>query len=306
MTQNDKATILLAIGIASVSTAAIFIRFAQNEAPSLVIAAYRLGLATLILAPFCLRRSLEELQRLTTRARISIFVAGLLLALHFAAWISSLELTTVASSVVIVTTTPLWVALLSPLVLAERLRPGVWGGLGLAMGGGILVGLSQSCDFSLTGITCNGLNGFGGGEILFGNFLALFAAWASAGYMVAGRWVRPFLSLSTYIFLVYGIAALLLLTAVLISGNSLFGYSISTFSFFVLLALIPQLLGHTAFNWALRFVPATFVALALLGEPIGTTLLAVIFLGESPRLGEITGGVIILGGIYLATKTKGD
>jgi drug/metabolite transporter (DMT)-like permease len=304
MTQNQKATIILAIGIAAVSTAAIFIRFAQNEAPSLVIAAYRLGLATLCLTPFFLRRSIFEFRGVNLQARVSIFIAGFLLALHFAAWITSLEMTTVASSVVLVTTTPLWVALLSPFVLSERLKKGVWVGLGLAMGGGILVGLSQSCELTGNGFSCANLSFLSEGRGLLGNFLALAAAWASAGYMLAGRRLRPYLSLTTYIYLVYGIAALFLIVFVIFSGNSLIGYSIPTFGFFVLLALIPQLLGHTAFNWALRYVPATFVALALLGEPIGTTILAVIFLSEAPGIGEIAGGVMILAGIYLATKTN--
>jgi len=302
MTKKQQATIILGIGIAAVSTAAIFIRFAQNEAPSLVIAAGRLGLATLFLAPFSLKRSINEFQGLSAVSRRGIFLAGFFLALHFAAWIKSLELTSVASSVVLVTTTPLWVALLSPLVLGERLNRGVWAGLSLAMSGGVLVGLSQTCQFSQSGFSCAMIFDMGEGRALLGNFLALMAAWASAAYMLAGRRVRPHLSLSAYIFMVYGIAAFLLFVFMALNGNSLLGFSLQTYGFILLLALIPQLLGHTSFNWALRYVPATFVALALLGEPIGTTILAVIFLSESPGLGEVIGGVMILGGIYLATK----
>ncbi len=302
MTTGQRAIIILTLGIAAVSTAAIFIRFAQSDAPSLVIAAYRLGLAAVFLAPITLKQSLIDLKTVSVKARASIGLAGFFLAVHFAAWITSLEMTSVASSVVLVTTTPLWVALLSPFVLGERLNRSVWLGLGLAMAGGILVGLSQSCQVSTSGFACDDLLRTGESRALLGNFLALFAAWASAAYMLAGRSVRPHLNLSTYIFLVYSTAAVFLVGFMLIGGHKPGGYSPQTYVFFILLALIPQLLGHTSFNWALRYVPATFVALALLGEPIGTTILAVLFLREVPGPGELIGGVMILTGIYLSTR----
>lgn len=296
---------ILTMGILAVSTAAIFIRFAQEGAPSLIIAASRLTIATLILAPFALTRSWAEMRGLSRIQIRQILLSGLFLAVHFAAWISSLEWTSVVSSVVLVTTTPLWVAILSPLVLRERLRKEVWIGLALALSGGLLVGLQQACSFGESGISCLPLEEFIGGRALFGNFLALLGAWMAAGYMLVGRKVRPHLTLIPYTFLVYGSCAILLIIAALASGNTFSGYSPSVWGLFVLLALVPQLLGHSSLNWALRYLPATFVALALLGEPVGTTLLAMLFLKETPAIGEIFGGVLILLGIYLASL-RGD
>jgi drug/metabolite transporter (DMT)-like permease len=135
-------------GILAVSTASLFIRYAQEDAPSIVIAAWRLSIAALILAPFAWKRCSREIRSLTLRQISLLVFSGLLLALHFASWITSLEYTTVASSVVLVTTTPLWVGLLSPLILHERVAAYVKVGLLMAMLGGVIVGLSEACQFS--------------------------------------------------------------------------------------------------------------------------------------------------------------
>jgi drug/metabolite transporter (DMT)-like permease len=296
--------IVLGFGILAVSTASILIRFAQQEAPSIVIAAYRLSLAALILAPFGLKRSIRELRGLNRGQICELALSGLFLAFHFAAWITSLEMTSIASSVVLVTTTPLWVAIFSPLILGERSRREVWIGLSLAILGGSIVGLKDACQFGSGGITCQGLQGLLGGRALFGNFLALFGAWMAAGYMIAGRRIRPHFSLVSYTLIVYGVSAFFLMLFVLISRQPLIGYPPETFLWFLLLALIPQILGHSSFNWALRYLPAAFVSLALLGEPVGTTILAVLILRENPTWVEIAGGALILTGIYLASRRE--
>lgn len=296
--------LVLGFGILAVSTASILIRMAQGEAPSLVIAAYRLGLATLILAPFGLKQSWLELRGLKRTQLRDLIVAGVFLAFHFAAWITSLELTTIASSVVLVTTTPLWVAIFSPLILGERSRKEVWIGLSLAIVGGCVVGLKDACHFFPGGFTCEGFQGLLSGKTLLGNALALFGAWMAAGYMIAGRRIRPHFSLLSYTFIVYGVAAIFLLFFVLIRGQSLIGYSPAIYLWFLLLGIIPQILGHSSFNWALRYLPAAFVSLALLGEPVGTTILAVILLRENPTIVELAGGILILIGIYLASRSE--
>lgn len=296
--------LVLGFGILAVSTASILIRMAQGEAPSLVIAAYRLGLATLILAPFGLKRSWIELRGLKRTQLRDLIVSGVFLAFHFAAWITSLELTTIASSVVLVTTTPLWVAIFSPLILGERSRKEVWIGLSLAIVGGCVVGLKDACHLFPGGFTCEGFQGLLSGKTLLGNALALFGAWMAAGYMIAGRRIRPHFSLLSYTFIVYGVAAIFLLLFVLIRGQSLIGYSPAIYLWFLLLAIIPQILGHSSFNWALRYLPAAFVSLALLGEPVGTTILAVILLRENPTIVELAGGILILIGIYLASRSE--
>jgi drug/metabolite transporter (DMT)-like permease len=135
-----------------------------------------------------------------------------------------------------------------------------------------------------------------------GNLLALGGAACSAGYLMAGRRVRPKLSLLSYIYIVYGVAALLLLAVMFVSGQSFLGHRWQVYLFISLLGLGPQLIGHTSFNWALRYVPAPTVAMAVLGEPVGTTVLAWLLLRQPPTLLEAIGGVIICGGIYLAAS----
>jgi drug/metabolite transporter (DMT)-like permease len=295
------AGLILTLGILAVSTAAIFIRFAQQEAPSLVIAAYRLGLASLILLPFSFQHARREVTGLSGSDRLRALLAGVFLAVHFAAWIISLELTSVASSVVLVTTTPLWVAIFSPLFLKERMRKEVWWGLGLAFSGGVVVAASQACVWENNQVTCASLSAFFQGKALIGNLLALMGAWMAAGYLLVGRKVRPLISLRSYTLLVYSTAAVVLIGLAALNGYSFTGYPLPVFGWFLLLAIIPQVIGHSSFNWALRYLPATFVSLALLGEPVGATILAMIFLREVPMINEIIGGGMILAGIYLAS-----
>lgn len=299
---QSSATIVLLFGIVCVSTAAILIRYAQEEVSSLVIAAYRLGVASLFLLPVVLFKTRSEIRSLPKTVWFQLTLAGIFLGLHFAAWITSLEMTSVASSVVLVTTTPLWVALFSPLILKERLNRGIWLGLLLSMSGGILVGLHQTCTLSGLNLTCSGLEDMLQGRVLVGNLLALAGAWLSASYLMVGRKVRPHLSLFSYTFIVYGVAAVLLVLMAGVRHLPFVGFSARSYLFLILLGIIPQLLGHSSFNWALRYVPATFVSVALLGEPIGATILAILFLRESPSLGELVGGMLILAGIYLASR----
>jgi len=294
---------VLLIGILAVSTASIFIRFAQKEASSLVIAAYRMTLAGLILAPVALPGAVRSMQALKPGQRRLILLSGLFLAFHFGAWITSLEYTSVASSVVLVTTTPLWVAILSPLVLKERIRRETWLGLLIAMAGGVLVGFQESCSLEAGKLVCLSPQDFLSGQAMLGNALALFGAFMAAGYLVVGRQVRPVLSLFSYTFWVYSISAAFLLLFVAISAEKFTGFSGTTYLWFTLLAVIPQVIGHSSFNWALKYLPAAFVSLALLGEPVGTTILAVIFLKEAPGTGELVGGALILAGIFLASRS---
>ncbi len=295
--------IALLTAILAVSTASIFIRFAQKDAPSLVIAAYRLSFASLALAPLALARHRDELRRLTRSELRLGLLSGIFLALHFATWISSLEYTTVASSVVLVSTSPLWVALLAPVFLKEPLSRWVLVGMLLALAGGTIIGLSDACHWS-TGFVCPPLSEFVKGKASFGNFLALAGAWAVTGYLLIGRKLRARMSLIPYIFVVYGMAALVLIVVMLLAGESPVGYQPSTYVWLLLLALVPQLVGHSTYNWALRYLPAAFVAVITLGEPIGSTILAFMILQETPSLLQIAGGVLILAGIYISSKTK--
>jgi drug/metabolite transporter (DMT)-like permease len=297
--------LVLLAGILAVSTASIFIRYAQPATSSLTIAAGRLVFATLALAPFALVRHRTALARLTARELRLAALAGLFLAAHFALWIASLERTTVASSVVLVTTTPLWVGLLSPLVLREPLTRRLALGIVLALAGGVIVGLGSADG------TRAATAGVGPGGALLGDLMALSGAWMMAGYLMVGRRLRAGqartlhessgLTLVPYVFVVYGMAAVLLTLAMAATGRSLFGLAPTTYLWLVLLALVPQLLGHSSFNWALRYLPASFVAIALLGEPVGSSALAFGLLHEVPTPLELGGAVLILAGIAVAT-----
>lgn len=296
--------LVLVVGILAVSTASIFIRYAQEYTSSLVIAAYRLVIATLLLAPIALTRKRAELRALSASDLRLALISGVFLALHFAAWISSLEYTTVASSVVLVTTAPLWVALLSPLALKEPLTRPILTGLGLALIGGVTVGLSDTCRLSAAGLACPSWSEFLSGEAFLGDLLALVGAIMAAGYFILGRRLRVGMSLVTYIFVVYGMAGVMLTALVLVSGGALWGYPPITYGWFLLLALVPQLIGHSSFNYALAYLSAAYVSITQLGEPIGSTILAYFLLAESPTVIKLFGAILILAGIFIATRSE--
>lgn len=293
--------LVLLIGIFAVASASLLIRFAQREVPSLVIAAYRMALSGLILVPMALPGHNAELRKLSRVEWELAAFGGFLLAMHFAAWILSLEFTSVASSVVLVNTNPLWVALLAPIFLKERLTPTILIGMLVALVGGVVVALSDSCTQSAAGLVCPPLSEFVQGEAFWGDLLALIGAWTGAGYILIGRRLRPSLSLTPYIFLVYGFAAVVLVVMVAFSGLPAFGFTGETYVYLLLLALLPQLLGHSSFNWALAHLPASYVSIALLGETLGSTILAYFVLSEVPGSVKILGAVLILGGILIAT-----
>lgn len=307
--ENTKTHIIspvlgLVAGIFAVSSASLLIRFAQREAPSLVIAAFRMTIAAILLAPFCLKRAIKEINGVNRNTKLLLFLSGLFLALHFAFWITSLEYTSVASSVVLVTTAPLWVAILSPIFLNEKLNKWIFGGLGVALIGSVIVGLSSGCSISAAGVTCENLQIAFSGRAFWGDLMALAGALLSGSYLMAGRKVRSRVSLSSYIFSVYTTAAVILLLLVWITGERLSGYTSQTYLWMAALAVIPQIIGHSTFNWALKYLSAAYVSISLLGEPIGTVVLTMIFLRESPSVMEIIGGVLILTGITLATFSQ--
>lgn len=282
----------LITGVIAVSFAAIFIRLAQDKsAPSLVLAAARLSVATVVLTPLILRRHRAELRRVARADLIWAIVSGLFLAAHFATWITSLEYTAVVNSVTLVTTSPLWVALLAPLVLGERLNRATLLGVALAIGGGVLVGLSSGSSEPPTR-----------DDPWLGNGLALAGALAAAIYLMIGRRLRARWSLAIYIWLVYGVAALLLIAAVVVTHQQVLGLPGQAYVWMVLMGLVPQLIGHSSFNYALGYLPAAYVSLVVLGEPIGSGLLAIAFLNEWPVPLQVAGSALILLGIGVATR----
>jgi drug/metabolite transporter (DMT)-like permease len=295
----------VSFAILAVSTASIFIRFAQPYAPALVIAAWRLVLATLVLAPIAFLRHRSELRRLSRRDLGLALLSGLFLALHFATWITSFQFTTVASAVVLVSTVPLWVALLSPFTIKEPLTGLVVTGIFLTLLGSAVVGLSDVCAWSSGRLTCPPVADFIRGKAFLGDLLALTGGVMGAGYLLVGRRLRAEISLVPYVFVVYGMAGAVVLAAVTFSGQKLIGFPPQAYLWLVLLALVPQLLGHSTFNWALRYLSAAYVSITLLGEPVGSTILAYFLLKETPSALKLFGAILILVGIYLASRSGG-
>jgi drug/metabolite transporter (DMT)-like permease len=279
----------LATGVAAVSFAAVLIREA-GEAPALAIAAWRLSIATLVIAAITLALARRELLRLTRRELLLALAAGGLLAVHFAGWISSLEHTSVASSVVLVTATPLMVAVASRVLFKEPLARRVLAGIGLGLAGSLAIAWGDL--------------GRGGREELLGDGLALLGAVAMTGYLLIGRRLRATVPVLPYLTVVYATAAALLLAAAGASGAALAGYNGKTYTFLVLIALAPQVVGHSLLNWALARVTATVVSVSVMAEPVASTLLAYLILHETPPVTSLAGGAVILAGIYLALRGR--
>ena len=281
--------LVLSIGILAASTASTLIRMAQGTIDSLAVAAWRLTLASLLLAPFALKACREEWRRLDARSWQLLAASGAMLAIHFYAWIASLAMTSVAASAVLVGTNPLFVGLITHFILRERLQRRILVGIFIAVAGSAIISLG---DWRA------------GAHQLLGDLLAVVGAATVAVYMLIGRRLRGQLSLLGYVFPVYGIAALILMILSLIVGVPLTGYPTQAWLWLVLLAIFPQIVGHSSFNWALGHLPATFVSLAALAEPIGSTILAWIILQEPPRLITVLGGLLILVGLSIATKRE--
>lgn len=289
MSQKLKLSLILAIGIIVISSASILIRWAQAEgAPSLVIAVYRLTTATCVLSvPMIFQRGWRDYAKLSRGTIALLVLSGVLLGLHFATWITSLAHVSVMSSVVLVCTTPIWIGLASPMLLGERIPRLMWVSLAIAMAGATIIGLA----------------GWEGTQTrtLEGSLLALAGAVFGAGYLTIGRRVRAAVSLVPYLWLVYGTAALFLLTWSLADGLPLIGYTLPAMLCMVGLGIGPQLIGHSSANYAIRRLSAMFVSIAILGEPVGSTILAILLLKEQPSALQILGGVFTLAGIASAS-----
>ncbi|MCB9899224.1 MAG: DMT family transporter [Planctomycetes bacterium] len=278
----------LALGVLAASTSAIFARLAA-EAPPLVISAFRCSVAALVLAlldPAGLRRELARWDRRTVALAL---LAGAFMAVHFGTWLTALVHSSVASAVFLVNTTPLWAALLGPLVTSDRPGRGTYVGLALALAGSAAITFQHDV---------------GGRDSPLGAGLALLGALAMAGYMLVGRRVGSSVGLRSYLVVCYGSAALLLWGAMAAVGQGFGGYRPDTWTWLLALALVPQLVGHSACNWALRWLPTVYVALAYLGEPLLASGLAWGLLDELPPRATLWGGPLVLLGIVVAGRRE--
>jgi len=277
----------LLVSIVAVSTASILIR--MSDAGPLAIAAYRLIFATIILLPFFLRSG--GFKRLIDSSRMDLLTligVGFVLAFHFASWISSLNFTSVASSVLFVHIDPIFVAAVSHFILKERINRSTLLGIVIAFAGTSIIALGDV----VTGKTN-----------LYGDLLALIGAIMLGIYILSGRRIRQNLDLVSYVTPVYATSALVLTVGCLVTGTRLTPYPPREYLLFFAIAVVPMIFGHTVYNWALKYVSAPVVSISLLGEPVGATILAFLFLNEMPTLPTIIGGVITLAGIYMCARS---
>jgi drug/metabolite transporter (DMT)-like permease len=274
-------SVALVVGVVAVSWAAILVRLA--DAPPLAIAFWRLALATIMLALPALwfsRRSPSESRPLL------VIAAGLLLAIHFALWIGSLFLTSVASSVLLVSTQPMFAALATGPLLGEKTSRRTFVAIGFTLAGAVILAAG---DVSATG----------GSKVLLGDAMALAAAGAAALYLVLGRRARSGGPLSVYLFKVNSVAALALLLVCMVARTQLIGFTARTWLTLTAMAAGPHLTGHGLLNYSVRFLPATTVNIALAGEPLLSTVYAVILLAEWPVLGFYGGALLIVTGLIV-------
>lgn len=303
---EDRVDPMAALGLAvlAVSTSAILVRL--SDAPSLVKASYRVLFMTLTVAPL-LPRYLPELRAVDPRDLFFASLAGIALAAHFATWFESLEWTTVAASVTLVQTQPAFVAVGAWLLLDERLTPRMVGGIVVAMLGVAVMTFGAPVVAGLTGsgpILAGVLDAFRGSGHLYGDALAVGGAITAAGYVLAGRSIRQRLSLVPYVFVVYGVCTVTLFSVTASQGIPLRGYPPVEWVLFLAMALGPGLFGHTLVNWTLKHVESSVVSVSLLGEPVGSALLALAIFTEVPGVATVVGGSVVLLGIVVTARAR--
>ncbi|MEB3826500.1 DMT family transporter [Phormidium sp. CCY1219] len=287
-----KVCFILTCGVLAVSTAAILIRLALDAADlrgagfSLVLAASRLTVAALMLLPAWGKIYRNRIPRSALGYAVA---AGACLTVHFASWITSLSYTSIAASTTIVTTNPVWIALFSWLWLGEKPSRQTSMGIAIALVGGAIVGLGSNNS------------SYAGSNPLLGNFLALVGSWTVSWYLLLGREAQKRgMGIGGYSAIAYATAALLLLPMPFLFNASYTGYSPEVYLYIVLMAAIPQLVGHTSFNWAISWISPTVVTLAILFEPVCASILGFLVFGEIPGISVLVGGVVVLVGVAIA------
>ena len=276
---------LLAAGMLVASSSAILVRYATGAEP-LAMSFWRCAAGSLLLLPF----SLKDLRSASRRVMIVCAVSGSFLALHFATWIASIRLTTVAAAVLLVSLAPVFVALTAWLLFKDRLPAAGWVGIALAIVGSAVVLMGAATS---------------GGEVtLLGNVLALIGGATAGWHLMAGAEARRELGISGYAVLTYGCAAVLLLIAALVADADLTGYPAQTWWAIAGMIVGPQLIGHTLINYVLNDIDTTTVSVALLAEPVIATFLAFVLFDEVPSLLVYVGGAVVLGGIFVVSMVN--
>ena len=290
--QTSAALVATAMSFAVLALAfsSIFITHLEHaEVSPLVIAFYRMAMATIMLFPAALTIKRKEMAALSGKDYLLLALGGFFLALHFGAWISSLKYIPIATSVVLVNSHPLFVVLASYLFLGDR--PSRLSLIGTVVG---LVGMLI--------ISKDGLNN--AEFALKGDLLAILGALAVVGYFIIGRKVRARVSLLGYVTPLYAVCSLFLLLWALAADSRFYPYAVNVWGYFLALAVVPTILGHTVFNWAIKHVLPSTISLAFLGEPVVASILAYFFFGQKPPIATFIGGALVLFGIYLTMPSR--
>lgn len=270
------------IGVISVSLSAIFVKLSSADAG--VIAFYRMLFSILIMLPWFLKKYSNEIKVLSKRDWLFSSIAGVFLSFHFILWFESLNYTSVASSTVLVTMQPLFAFIGTYLFFKEKITLQTFIAGGIAILGSVLISWG---DFQISGTA------------LYGDILALIACALITGYLLFGQDVRKRLSLVTYTMVVYSVSTITLFFYIIIKGESFGPYPATDWMWFVLLAIIPNLLGHNLFNWALKWTSTNVISIAILFEPVGAALLAIWIFNEYLTASQIVGGLVVILGIML-------
>jgi len=281
---------MTAMGFAvfALAFASIFITELERSAvPPLVIAFYRMAIATALMLPVALAFKWREIASLARKDLGLMALGGFCLAVHFGAWITSLKYVPIATSIVLVNSHPLFVVIASYFLLGER--PPRRGLIGTGIG---LAGMAVMSHDALGSVQL----------AMKGDGLAVLGALAVVGYFIVGRKARARISLLGYVTPLYAVCSLFLLIWVLMAGNRLAPYGAEVWAYLGALAVVPTIIGHTVFNWALKHVRPTAISLAFLGEPVIASVLALIFFAQRPPLATFVGGALVLAGIYLTTS----
>jgi drug/metabolite transporter (DMT)-like permease len=282
----------LAVAVLAVSTSAILVRW--SDAPSVVKALYRVLFTTALLLPWALTRYRAAFTRISRRDLLFATLAGVALAAHFATWFESLRWTSVAASVTLVQSQPLFVALGAAVLLGEVVGHRKAIGIAIALGGMVVMSVGDL----VTGAALAGT------QPLYGDTLAVVGAIAAAAYVLSGRSLRQRIDLVPYVVVVYSVCTLTLLAVALAQDAPLSGYPPSEYVLFLGMAVGPGIFGHTVINWALAHVESSVVSVSLLGEPVGSTVLALALLSEVPSPLTVVGGAVVLGGIYVTSTAR--
>lgn len=289
MEKSPSKYIVLA-GTFFTSLSSIIIRFSQ--APALAISAYRMLFTSLMLLIPVLLKSRSEFKKITLKNYMLCTLSGIFLALHFAAWISSIKMTTVANSTILVSCSPIFVAMANYFITKEKLGRKMAIGISMSLAGTIIIAMGSSNE------TAN--------NMMLGNILAFLGAIFVAGYLVIGGIVRKHLSAGTYVFIVYFASTVVLFIMCLASKTPVYPYPLNEFLLFIALAFFCSILGHTVYNYMVKYVSSTMISVSTLSEPIFASILALLIFKEIPSIYTLLGGIIIIAGIfyYLVTQTK--